>query len=427
MDSRSQRGLALAKEKGTAIKPIAGTKWVVPSASGAGGYIVDVAAGTCTCPDWETLGAKNRTHRCKHVWATLYTRREIPLPDGSTAVFEEETRINYPRDWHATNVCRTLIPRLAPTLLTDLVDGLGLEPPAVGRRGRPAVPVRDVLLTAALRTFEEKTAGEAVVATENFCGLAKTTMTKVPSYNTLLRRFADPAYMPLLHRMVAGSALPLIPLESVWAVDGTGFGTSVYDCYHEDKHGPASRRREPTKRHRWVDATIVYGARTHVIPAVQVTERGCGECPLMPELLQRVVDNGGRVSDWLGDAAYLAWYNVEAVERVGGNAYFDWRKGVTGKTRPAIRRLYDRFRADQEEYWGHYHQRSHAESGNQMIKTRFGHYLRSRVPNAQYAESMLRAVCHNVACLVQAVQELNVQPKYWAPQPALATSSGEAN
>jgi hypothetical protein len=46
-----------------------------------------------------------------------------------------------------------------------------------------------------------------------------------------------------------------------------------------------------------------------------------------------------------------------------------------------------------------------------MLKTRFGHYLRSRAPHAQYAESMLRCVYHNVACLVHAVQELRVEPK----------------
>jgi hypothetical protein len=61
----------------------------------------------------------------------------------------------------------------------------------------------------------------------------------------------------------------------------------------------------------------------------------------------------------------------------------------------------------------HYGKRSLAETGNMMMKTRFGHNLRSRTPHAQYAESMLRCICHNVACLVMAVKELNVEPRYW--------------
>jgi hypothetical protein len=50
-------------------------------------------------------------------------------------------------------------------------------------------------------------------------------------------------------------------------VDGTGFGTSVYDCRNDEKHGSTKKRRKPTPSHRWVDAKIVFGTGTHVIPA----------------------------------------------------------------------------------------------------------------------------------------------------------------
>ena len=220
--------------------------------------------------------------------------------------------------------------------------------------------------------------------------------------------------MPHLHRLVGATALPCIGLEDTFAVDGTGFGSSVYDCHHTQKHGPASQRRKPTKNHRWIEAKIVFGVRTHVVAAVQITEQHVAESPLMPELLRRVIANGGHVADWVGDAAYMGWRNIEAVEAIGGNPYFDWPKGVTGKTRPAIRRLYDKFRSDQEEYWRHYGKRSLAESGNKMLKERFGYTLQSRVPNAQYAEAMLRCICHNVACTIMAVLEFGVEPRYWA-------------
>lgn len=422
-DLRSQRGLALAQAKRDSIKTLVGTKCLVPSAKDNGSrYVVDTKEETCTCLDWAQRGGHDRPHRCKHIWAAFYV---FKLADGSAFIVEEQRR--YPRDWKATNACRTLIPRLGPALLMELVDGLGL--PGPGKKGRPAVPVRDVLLTAALRTFEQKTAAGAVVATESYCALGAVSMARVPSYNTLLRKFADPQLMPLLHRLVAGSALPLIGLESTFAVDGTSFGSSVYDCYHTQKHGSKAQRRTPTPRHRWVDAKIVYGTRTHVIPAVQITEQSVGESPIMPELLRRVVANGGHVGDWCGDAAYLAWYNIEAVEKAGGKPYFDWPTGVTGKTNATVRRLYNKFRADQDDYWSHYGKRSLAETGNMMMKTRFGHYLRSRTPHAQYAESMLRCICHNVACLVMAVKELNVEPRYWTTDltelPLFGTTQGE--
>jgi transposase len=272
-----------------------------------------------------------------------------------------------------------------------------------------------VLLAAALRAFEDTTAGGAVVAAENYRALGFVNMTTIPSYNTLLREFAKPVYMPLLHKLVAGSAWPLIGLESKFAIDGTGFGSGVYDCYLTEKHGSdPKKRRPPTKRHRWVDARIVFGTTTHVVAAVQITEPntvGASESELMPTLLKRTIENGGRVSEWLADAAYMSWYNVDAVEEVGAVPYIDFPERVTGVTRPSIRRLYNRFQADKEEYQRHYHQRSHAETGNSMIKTRFSHWLRSRKPHAQYAESMLRCIGHNVACLVQAVEELGIEPR----------------
>jgi len=426
VDYRSQRGLALAQEKGATIKAIVGTKYLVPSASHSGGYVVDVAVGSCTCPDWEKLGGPGRTHRCKHLWATLYVRREVALPDGSSVVIEQKTRINYPRDWRATNRARVLIPRLGPSLLADLIRGLPLPPEPSGGRGRPRVPQRDILLAAALRAFEDTTAGGAVVAAENYRTLGFINMSHVPSYNTLLREFAKPTYMPLLHKLVAGSAWPLIGLERKFAIDGTGFGSSVYDCYFEEKHGSKKRRRKPTPKHRWVGARIVFGTTTHVVAAVQITEPAVSECQLMPELLKRTIENGGQVSEWLADAAYMAWYNTDAIEAIRAEAYIDFPARVTGMSSPSIRRLYNKMRADEEEYARHYHQRSLAETGMSMIKTRFSHRLRSRVPHAQYAEAMLRCIGHNVACLVQAVDELKIDPKYWSPAPMTVPLIGDA-
>ena len=418
-DPRAQRGLALAQTKRGSIKTLVGTKYLVPSSIGNGsGYVVDTnpRAETCSCPDWAKLGAYDRPHRCKHIWAVIYILR---LPDGSELIVEETPRPKkkYPRDWRATNVCRTLIPRLGPAFLEELVDGSGLFSPAAGKRGRgrPPVSERDVVLTALLREFGQATAGEAQVMAEDYRARGTVTLTRVPHYNTLLEKFARPELMPRLHHLLAGSALVLLPLETGFAVDGTGFGSSVYDCFYVEKHGAREQRRKPTKRHRWIEAKVVYGVRTHVIAAVQITEQHVAESPIMPELLRRVIANGGQVSEWYGDAAYLANECAQAVERVGAAFYVDWKRGVTGKTRPALGRLRKKFEADPDLYWSHYDKgRPLAETGNMMLKTRFGHSLRSRTPNAQYAEAMLRCICHNVACLVMAVQELGVEPKYWA-------------
>ncbi|HTR49110.1 MAG TPA: hypothetical protein VMJ10_00305 [Kofleriaceae bacterium] len=71
---------------------------------------------------------------------------------------------------------------------------------------------------------------------------------------------------------------------------------------------------------------------------------------------------------------------------------------------------------DQDLYWDRYAYRTLGESGMHAVKERFGYSLRSRVPHAMYAEIMLRLICHNVAQLILAVQEFNVDPRYWAQE-----------
>jgi hypothetical protein len=422
-DVRSQRGLALAREKRAAIKALVGTKYLVPSASDNGSaYVVDTKIEACSCLDWMKLGGHDRPHRCKHLWAVIHV---LKLADGSELLVAEkpdepdEPKKKYQRhcSWKTINACRTLIPRLGPIFIEDLVDGSGLFAPKPGKRGRgaPPVPERDIVVTALLREFGQAPAGTAQVLAEDYCAAGTVHMTKVPSYNTLLERFADPALMPKLHHLLAGSALILLPFETGFSVDGTGFGTSVYDHFFTEKHGKKAQKRRPTKRSRWVEAKTVYGVRTHVIPAVQVTEQHAGEAPVMPELLRRTIANGAKVSEWYADAAYCAEECAAAVEKVGAQFFVDWLGNRTGRTKKAaLWRLHQKFDLDRDLYWSHYDKgRPLAETGNMMLKTRFGHSLKSRTANTQYAEVMLRCICHNIACLVMAVQELGVEPKYW--------------
>lgn len=68
MDARQEKGRLLANDK--RIKLVAGDTWLVPSQSqNSGGYTVDVAEGTCSCPDYEL-----RRTKCKHQWAVELTR-----------------------------------------------------------------------------------------------------------------------------------------------------------------------------------------------------------------------------------------------------------------------------------------------------------------------------------------------------------------
>lgn len=416
---RAERGLALAQAKKDSIKLLVGAKYLVPSAASNGSsYVVDVKAERCSCLDWAERGSPDHPHRCKHLWCLFYV---LKLADGSELLVKERPRkVKDPstwkkRDWTAINQCRTLIPRLGPQLLVELIDGAGLPGPP--RRGRPGASVRDIVLTAALREWEGATAGEAVVSIEEFCARGLTTVSRVPHYNALLDRFARPEIMPYLHRILAASALPMLPLETGITADGTAFGTSVYDCYFVEKHGKTEQKRKPTKRHSWIDVVIAWGINLHVIVAAQPTEHNPigGEVRVMPEILRRALSGGTRVTAWYGDGAYCAEEVAAACEKIGAELFVRWPTNRTGKTKgAALWRLYQIFDANREQYRNLCDKgRPLAETGNKMLKERFGYSLRSRTHNSMFAEVMLRMICHNVACLVMAVKEFGVEPKYW--------------
>jgi hypothetical protein len=418
-DPRAQRGLALAQAKKDAIKPLVGAKYLVPSAASNGSsYVVDVKAERCSCLDWAERGSPDHPHRCKHIWCLVYV---LKLADGSELLMKERPRKKSDpstwkkRDWTVINQCRTLIPRLGPQLLVELIDGAGLPGPP--RRGRPGASLRDIVLTAAFREWEGATAGEAVVAIDELCARGLTSVSRVPHHNALLERFARPEVMPYLHRILAASALPMLPFETGITADATSFGTGVYDCAFIEKHGKKEQKRPPTKRHSWIDVVIGWGVNLHVVVAAQPTEHNPigGEVGMMPELLRRSIANGCRVTAWFGDGAYCAERCAAACEKAGVELFVKWPEGRTGKTKgAALWRLYQVLDANRDLY----HERCNkgrplAESNNKMLKERFGYSLHSRTPNTMYAEVMLRLICHNVACLVMAVKELKIDPKYW--------------
>ncbi len=49
-----------------------------------------------------------------------------------------------------------------------------------------------------------------------------------------------------------------------------------------------------------------------------------------------------------------------------------------------------------------------------MIKSKFGSALRGKRDRAQINEALCKVLCHNICCLIQAMYELNLKPKFYA-------------
>jgi hypothetical protein len=57
---------------------------------------------------------------------------------------------------------------------------------------------------------------------------------------------------------------------------------------------------------------------------------------------------------------------------------------------------------------------SNVETTFSMIKAKFGDALRSKTKTAHINEALCKVLCHNICCLVQAMYELGLKPKFYA-------------
>jgi transposase len=401
LDPRQERGAALAKAKGRQIKHVAGSKYLVPSATGTAGYVVDAVAGECTCPDHE-----ERRVRCKHVWAVSYFRQEVSLPDGSHIV-TEAVRVSYPQKWAAYNAAQCEEGDRVRILLRDLCNGIA-EP--ARSRGRPRLPLADVVYSAAIKTYVGMS-GRRATSDVRECeerGLVE----KAPSYNSIFRYLERPDLQPLLTRLVGASAQPLAAVEENFAIDSTGFSTQTYLRWFDHRYGEP----RPMSVQRWVKCHASVGTHTNVIAAASVTEGHVNDSTMFVPLVTATAANGFDVSEVSADKAYLSHANLAAVEALGARPFVPFKSNSGPGGSPAWERLWHHFSANREDFLTRYHRRSNVEATFSAVKRKFGGAVRSKLPAAQFNEVLLKCLCHNLTCLVHAIHELGIEPKFWLPK-----------
>ena len=72
-------------------------------------------------------------------------------------------------------------------------------------------------------------------------------------------------------------------------------------------------------------------------------------------------------------------------------------------------RMYHYFNLHRAEFVQHYMKRSNAETTFHMLKSKFGGLLKSRTFEAQKNEALCKVICHNISCLIHAVNEFGIE------------------
>lgn len=399
-EARKARGLEIARSK--KIVKVSERFFAVPSQQNKGKYAVDPEAGTCMCPDYETHGKP-----CKHLYAVQYARHQITDTDGKTVV-AETLKISYAQpNWPAYHRAQVAEKETVQTLLKDLCSGVG-QPKYKGN-GRPSLPWSDVVYGCAMKVYSGMSARRA--STDIRECAAKGLIDEVPHYNTVLRYLDKPELTLVLKTMVEEAASPLACIERNFAGDGTGFGTSTYARWHDEKYG------KQRKYQRWLKAHAMVGTKTNIITGLRVTHASRGESLEFAGLLQDTAKHF-KMAEVSADKAYLSNENLELVEKYDAAPFIPFKlnsrpEGPEGGA--TWKRLWHYFHYQREDFLAHYHRRSNVEATFSAVKRKFGHAVRAKKPVAQINELMVKALCFNLSCLVHEIHELGIDPKFWQP------------
>ena len=100
---------------------------------------------------------------------------------------------------------------------------------------------------------------------------------------------------------------------------------------------------------------------------------------------------------------------------MGVEPFFDFRKSAIAehKNGSAWEKMFHLFSFHKNEFYSHYGLRSNVETTFHMIKSKFGDSVRSKTDLAMKNEVRAKVVCHNICCLISAIFELGISPKFW--------------
>jgi transposase len=399
MDSRELKALEIAAR--SKITFAAGV-FTVLSQSGRGDYkvILTTNDGTCTCEDFQLRGKA-----CKHILACrIVLERECgaaSLPIDTDVLPKKPT---YKQNWPLYDLAQQTEKDRFQILLFDLCKGIA--EPARAKTGRPRTPLADQVFSAVFKVYCTLSARRFMCDLKEAYkrGYIQSLMNSV----TVCAYLEDEALTPILKNLIIQSSLCLRTVETTLIPDSSGFSTSKFVCWMDEKYGTMKSGRA------WVKAHAMCGAKTNIVTTVEILDMNAADCPQFKTLVETTVQSGFNVQEVPADKAYLSRDNLELVEQLGGTAFVPFKiNSAPGEEGSLWEKLFHYYQFRKDEFLKHYHQRSNMESTFSMVKAKFQDYVRSKVEVAQKNEVLCKFLCHNICVVHQSHIELGIEPVFW--------------
>ena len=375
-------------------------RWLVPSQGSGKVYSVSLSPPACTCEDFEL-----RNEPCKHVIAArLVAERDGGESAPPMVVDEVPKRKTYAQNWPLYNAAQQSEKDRFQELLADLLAGV--EEPARTGVGRKPTPMRDMIFAACLKVFTGFSSRRFACDLKDAHGRGH--LSKLMNSMSVNAYLESEAMTPILFKLVERAATPLIGVECNFIPDSTGFSTSRFVRWYDEKYGRERSGRE------WVKAHAMVGSKTNVVTAVVIDAPNAGDCPMFKPLLETTVASGFKVGTVPADKAYLSNDNLDLVAKLGATPFIPFKSNSTpGEVGSVWERMYGYFQFKRQDFLRFYHQRSNVESTFSMVKAKFQDAVRSKTDVAMKNEVLCKFLCHNVVVVHQAIIELGIDGEFW--------------
>jgi transposase len=391
MDMRELRALEIAAKSKIVFKD---GYWIVPSQSSPTGKCrVSIGAEqSCECEDF-TL----RREACKHVLAAkIVAARDHGGVTAPEIICDEvPKRRTYPQNWAAYNESQITEKHRLQVLLADLCAVI-VEPPQEGR-GRRRVPIADRLFSVCYKvysTFSSRRFGSDLADAHEAGYLSR------PLHPNKTNCFLENADLtPHLYSLLVQSSLPLKAVETTFAPDSSGFSTSKFTRWFDEKYGQEKSGRD------WVKVHLICGIKTNIITAAAIYDRDTGDAPILTELVNKTAENF-TVKEVPCDKGYLSVENVNAIHAVGAMPFIAPKVNTTGAAGGLFEKMFHYYLFRKDEFLTHYHQRSNVESTFSAVKRKFGDAVRSKTDVAMTNEVLAKLICFNLTRVILSQCEL---------------------
>lgn len=375
-------------------------RWLVPSQNGNGIYKVTIDPPVCQCEDYQLRGGL----ACKHIIAAKLVReRDGGEPSPEVKVDEIPKRKTYKQIWPLYNLAQTTEKDRFQELLHDLCQGI--EEPERSKKATRQTAMKDMIFASAFKVF-------STLSSRRFmCDLRdaheRGYLSAAMDHSSIMNFINSETMTPYLTQLIERAAMPLRLIETTFASDSTGFMSSRFIKWHDEKYGERSGRE-------WVKAHAMVGCKTNIITAVKIEGPHSGDSPQFKPLVEATVANGFKLGDVTADKAYLGHDNLELVAHLGGTPFIPFKSNsLPGEPDSLWNRMYGYFQFRRQEFLDRYHQRSNVESTFSMVKAKFRDHVRSKTDVSMKNEVLLKFLCHNVVVIHQAIIELGIDGTFW--------------